>query len=75
MLMPTPASLSTLRWNSSAPAAPPKKRDRRHAHDQIIRRACHHAPHGVDHVAADDRGAGHEGLVLTALEFGVKMRL
>jgi hypothetical protein len=50
MLMPTPAVALDLGLEFVGALDAAEERHRRHAHHQIIRRAGHHAAHGVERV-------------------------
>ena len=59
MLMPTPVVLDLAREGVRALGAA-EERHRRHAHDKIVGLAGHDAAHRIQHVGADDLGAGAE---------------
>ena len=48
------------------------ERHRRHAHDQIVRRAGHHRTHGFERVLADHLRSRHERVVAHGLGIGRK---
>ena len=75
MLMPTPDCLLDLGLELVGALGAAVERHRRHAHHQIVRRAGHHAAHGLERVSPITCVPAMNVSLLTACALGVKIRL